>query len=390
MTRFFARKSASILCLSAAGLLTIGMVMLFSASAYARDGHGDTLFFLRKQSVWLVLGLMAATFAALVDYQIWRRLWLPLWILSLVLLALCFVPGIGMKLNGSWRWVRLGPMSFQPSEVAKFAAVLFAAHWFARIEGRQREFLRGIVVPVLVVGPLMALILMEADLGTTALMGFTLVGMMFIAGTNLLWLSPLGLGAMGGILYIATRMPERMGRLVAFLYPEQHRDGAGFQQFQGLVAFGSGGFEGVGLGNGRQKMHYLPYAHTDFILPMVGEELGLRATLAIAFGFLLFVAAGCAIAMHARDRFGSLLAAGLTMCIASQAAINIAVTTCLLPNKGMPLPFISAGGSNLCLCLFALGVMVSIHRASPVFRGERELKDTPRPVPAVPAAPRPA
>ncbi|OAI43264.1 hypothetical protein AYO41_02250 [Verrucomicrobia bacterium SCGC AG-212-E04] len=389
MTQFFARKSASILCLSAAGLLTIGLVMLFSASAYARDSHGDTLFFIRKQGVWLGLGLCAATFAALTDYRIWRRLWLPLWLLALVLLALCFVPGIGMKLNGSWRWVRLGPISFQPSEIAKFAAVLFTAHWFSRIEGKQREFFRGIVVPVIVVGAMMALIILEADLGTTALMGFTLVGMMFIAGTNLLWLSPVGLGAMGGILYVATRMPERMGRLMAFLYPEQHRDGAGFQQFQGLVAFGSGGLEGVGLGSGRQKMHYLPYAHTDFILPMVGEELGLRATLAIAFGFLLFVAAGCSIAMHARDRFGSLLAAGLTMCIATQAAINIAVTTCLLPNKGMPLPFISAGGSNLCLCLFALGLLISIHRASPVYRGEKEPATPPKGTPATAAA-RPA
>jgi cell division protein FtsW len=185
---------------------------------------------------------------------------------------------------------------------------------------------------------------------------------MFIAGTNLALLSALSLGGVGAIFYLATHIAERNGRVMAFLHPEQYKMTAGLQQMQALIAWGSGGIDGLGLGNGRQKMSYLPYAHTDFIFPIVGEELGLRFSLIVVFLFLLVIICGMTIALHARDRFGLLLASGIVSLIAFQAAINIGVVTSLLPNKGLPLPFVSYGGSNLVVALFAVGVLLNIYR----------------------------
>jgi cell division protein FtsW len=185
---------------------------------------------------------------------------------------------------------------------------------------------------------------------------------MFIAGTNLIFLGTLSLGGVGAILYLATQIAERHSRLLAFLHPEDYKLTAGLQQMQALIAWGSGGIEGLGLGNGRQKMSYLPYAHTDFIFPIVGEELGLRFSLLVIFLFVLVIVCGLAIAIHARDRFGLLLASGIVSLIAFQAAINIGVVTSLLPNKGLPLPFVSYGGSNLVVALFSIGLLLNIYR----------------------------
>jgi cell division protein FtsW len=170
------------------------------------------------------------------------------------------------------------------------------------------------------------------------------------------------MSGLAAILFVATTMPERMGRLSAFMDPERYKEGAGLQQMQALIAWGSGGLEGLGLGNGRQKMLYLPYAHTDFIFPMIGEELGLRISLLVVFLFVLIIVCGTLIALHAKDRFGLLLGAGIVSLLALQAAVNIGVTTSLLPNKGLPLPFISYGGSNLAACLFCVGLLLSIYR----------------------------
>jgi cell division protein FtsW len=185
---------------------------------------------------------------------------------------------------------------------------------------------------------------------------------MFIAGTNLFLLGGVSVAGLGGILFIATQMSERMSRLAAFVDPERFKDDAGLQQMQALIAWGSGGMEGLGLGNGRQKMLYLPYAHTDFIFPMIGEELGLRISLLVVFLFVVIIVCGLMIALHAKDRHGLLLGCGIVSLLGLQAAVNIGVTTSLLPNKGLPLPFISYGGSNLAACLFGIGVLVNIYR----------------------------
>ncbi|HEY2144394.1 MAG TPA: putative lipid II flippase FtsW [Candidatus Udaeobacter sp.] len=356
------RKSAYILFLAVLGLLVIGIVMLFSTSAFARDSHGDVYFFIKRQAMWFGVGLVVCVFAALIDYHLWQRTWWLWFGLAVAVLTLCYVPHIGMRLNGSRRWIGLGPITVQPSELAKLAAVFFLAAWFARYEQPNRKLLLGFILPLAIISLPAVLVLGEVDLGTTALIGTTAFVVMFIAGTNPVWLGAMSLAGLGGLLVVATQISERMGRLSAFLHPQQFKEDAGLQQMQALIAWGSGGMEGLGLGNGRQKMLYLPYAHTDFIFPIVGEELGLRFSLLVVFLFAVIIVCGTMIALHAKDRFGLLLGCGVVSLLALQAAVNIGVTTSLLPNKGLPLPFISYGGSNLVACMFGVGLLLNIYR----------------------------
>ena len=356
------KNSAFILVACVAALVSIGLVMLFSTRAYAHDAHGDAYYFLKRQAAWLAIGIVTCTVAALVDYHLWAKSWLVLFLAAATLLALCFVHHVGLRLNGSSRWIKLGPVVFQPSELGKLAAVVALAWWFTHFEKRSRQFLHGFVLPMLLVGVLMALIVREEDLGTTMLIGATMVAVMFVAGSNPIYMALLAVAGFMGILRIATHMTERMARLVAFLDLQHHKDAAGLQQWESLKAFGLGGVSGLGLGDSVEKMQYLPYAHTDFIFPIIGEELGLFATLLIVLAFLLVTMSGVLIALQARDRFGMLLGFGLAINVALQACVNIGMTTALLPNKGMPLPFISSGGSNLCLCLLFTGVLLNIYR----------------------------
>src|SRR5438132_681100 len=356
------RKSAYFLFLAVLGMLVIGIVMLFSTSAFAKDSHGDMYFFVKRQAIWLGVGFVVCAAAAMIDYHFWLRTWWIWFALALVALAFCFVPHFGMRINGSRRWVSLGPATFQPSEIAKIAVIFFLAAWFATREKECSRFLQGFVIPFAIVCSAMLLIVTEVDLGTTALIGATMFVIMFVAGTSPVLLGLLSLGGIGGILFVATRMSERMSRLSAFMDPEKFKDDAGLQQMQALIAWGSGGMEGLGLGNGRQKMLYLPYAHTDFIFPMIGEELGLRVSLLVVFLFVVIIVCGMLIALHAKDRVGLLLACGIISLIGLQAAVNIGVTTSLLPNKGLPLPFVSYGGSNLVACLFGVGLLLNIYR----------------------------
>jgi len=377
------RKSAYILFLAVLGLLVIGIVMLFSTSAYARDSHGDVYFFIKRQAIWIGIGLVGCIFAALVNYQFWHKTWWLWFAVALGVLALCYIPHIGMRINGSRRWIGYGPITFQPSELAKIVTIFFLAAWFARGEKPDGNVFSGFIIPLVIIGLPAALVLGEVDLGTTALIAATTFVIMFIAGTNPLWLGGLAFVALSGLILVATQISERMGRLSAFLHPQNYKDDAGLQQMQALIAWGSGGMDGLGLGNGRQKMLYLPYAHTDFIFPIIGEELGLRFSLLVVFLFVVIIVCGVMIALHARDRFGLLLGCGIVSLLALQAAVNIGVTTSLLPNKGLPLPFISYGGSNLVACMFGIGVLVNIYRQgilepTPVKRATMNAKVTPR------------
>lgn len=357
-----ARNPALILALGVAALVTLGVVMLFSVGAYAHESKGDMYFFLKHQSYWLAFGLVLCAGATMVDYHVWSRIRWPLFALAVVLLILCFVPGVKHPLNGSWRWIKIGSATFQPSELAKLSAIITLAAYFCQYEKHSAKFLRGFVLPLALVAVLMGFIVREEDLGATMLIGATAVGMMFIAGSNPIYIALMTICGSGGILYIAFHMPERLARLVAFLDLEKYKDSAGLQQWESLKAFGSGGIKGLGLGEGVEKMQYLPYAHTEFIFSIIGEELGLRVTLLVVFTFLLVTLCGILISMQARDRFGMLLAFGLIISIGLQASINIGMTTALLPNKGMSLPFISAGGSNLCLCLLFVGILLNIYK----------------------------
>lgn len=370
-------RTAYILILSMVSLLAIGIVMLQSTGAFARDSHGDMYYFVRRQAFWLCIGLAAMVGASLTDYRWWGKFWPYLFGLAAVLLVLCFVPPIGMRINGSWRWINLGFASFQPSELAKVATLVFLAWWYHRHENETKTFLRGFLMPLAAVGVLVGLIALEVDLGASALIGLTTLCVMFVAGASMLWLAPMLAVGLTALVYAVLHNPERFARILAFLDPEKFRLDEGLQQWQAMVAFGAGGVSGVGLGNGRLKMLYLPYAHTDFIFPMIGEELGLRFTLLTVFCFLLILLSGALIAMNAKDRFGMLLGFGITVIIALQAAINIGVTTSLLPNKGMPLPFISYGGSNLAVTMLLVGILLNINR-----QGRRMPTPRARAVPA--------
>src|SRR2546423_782543 len=356
------RKSAYFLFLAVLGMLVIGIVTLLSTSAFAKDCRGDMYFFVKRQAIWLGVGFVVCAAAAMIDYHFWLRTWWIWFALALVALAFCFVPHIGMRINGSRRWVSLGPATFQPSEIAKVAVIFFLAAWFATREKECSHFLQGFVIPFAIVCSALLLIVTEVDLGTTALIGATMFVVMFVAGTHPALLGILSLGGAGGILFVATPMSERMARLAASTDPERLNDDAGLQRLQMLIACASGGMEGLGLGNGRQKMLYLPYAHTDFIFPMIGEELGLRISLLVVFLFVVIIVCGLMIALHAKDRHGLLLGCGIVSLLGLQAAVNIGVTTSLLPNKGLPLPFISYGGSNLAACLFGIGLLLNIYR----------------------------
>jgi cell division protein FtsW len=356
------RSSIYILLLSVVGLVTLGVVMLFSTSAFAQDSHGDIYYFVKRQGIWLFIGLCGCMAGALTDYHLWRRSWAIWFGVSALLLALCFVPHVGMRINGSHRWINLHLAPFQPSELAKIATIFFLAWWFSRQETNPRNLFHGFVIPMSGVCLLVGLIAMEVDLGTSAQIGAMALVLCYVAGANGFLLFGLFGAGLAGLISIALLIPERAARMMTFLHPANDKLGKGLQQWQALIAFGSGGFDGLGLGEGRQKMLYLPYAHTDFIFPMIGEELGLRFTWLVLMGYILIILSGGLIAANAKDRFGKLLAVGIILLISLQAAVNIGMTTSLLPNKGMPLPFISYGGSNLAVCLFMVGILVNIHR----------------------------
>ena len=356
------RKSIYFLVLAVAALLVLGIVMLFSTGAFAQDSHGDPIFFLKRQSLWLAVGMVACVIGAIVDYQFWQRTWWMWFAAAAILLALCFVPHVGMRINGARRWVNFRVLTFQPSDFAKIAAIAFLAYWYSKHEHDSGTFLKGFLAPIAITGILMALIAREIDMGTTALIGGTMFVVMFVAGSSLKFIAPLAVGGIAGTLYLGFHMKDRLGRMLAFMDLDKYKETYGLQQWQALIAFGSGGVHGLGLGNGVEKMSYLPFAHTDFIFPMVGEELGLCATLGVVFCYLVIIVFGTVIAVQARDRFGMLFGFGVVVMLALQAALNIGVTTSLLPNKGLPLPFISYGGSNLVFCMLGVGILINIYR----------------------------
>ena len=344
-------------------LLTVGVVMLFSTSSiYARDRYGDAHYLLKRQLVWMTLGGLGCAVAAAMPYSKWRPLAPVLLIAVAVLLLLALVPGIGMKVGGARRWINLRVIRFQPSEFAKLALMIWLAHWLAKEKRRLDRPDRGFVVPMVVLGTLLVLVLAEPDFGSTALLAAAAFTLMFVAGVRLRYLVPTILTGAAGFLALMLHNPERLRRLLAFIHLDQYKEGAGYQAWQAVLAFGSGGVHGLGLGNSRQKMFYLPEAHTDFIFPIIGEELGLIGTGLILLGFVVLLACGVAVARRAPDLFGQYLGLGIVFLIAFQVLINVGVVTAWLPTKGLPLPFISFGGSNMLVSLWCVGILLSIFR----------------------------
>jgi cell division protein FtsW len=360
---FMQRNVAYLLLIVMLGLIALGLVMLTSTSAVlAASDMSGVYSNLRKQCVWLIIGGVVCVFLSRYDYQ--KVLRFAPWLAGVagLLLVLCFVPHLGARVNGSPRWLRMAGWSYQPSEFAKLALVFFLSWWVGRNQRYVRELGRGFLVPLACTLPLLYLVHKQQDLGTTAMMLGIVVVMMFCAGTRLTYLLPVPVIGVAVILITSVFIPQRLARWMAFLHPELYKSGAGYQQWQALIALGSGGLGGRGLGNSVQKMYYLPEVNTDFVFPIIGEELGMWVALAIVLSFLVMTLCSGWITMHAPDNSGVLLGTGLTVMIALQALMNFAVVTSLMPCKGLPLPFISYGGSNLLTCLAAIGILFNLHR----------------------------
>ena len=345
------------------GLLGFGIVMVYSSSAVsAYVNYNDSYYFLKRQMIWATLGLLAMLFTMNVDYHAWRTLAKPAMIVTLILLVLVLIPGLGKVVNGARRWLGFGSHYLQPSEIAKLAMVLFTANSLAKSQDKISSFTKGIVPQLVMLLVIFGLILKEPDLGTALVIGGTVFILLFAAGAKLSHLGSLGAVGVAGIIGAILVEPYRLKRLLAFSDPWADPLNSGYHIIQSLYAIGSGGLFGVGLGRSREKFLYLPEPHTDFIFAILGEELGFIGTATVIILFFLLAWRGYKIAISAPDIFGSLLAGGITSIIVLQALMNIAVVTASMPVTGIPLPFISFGGSALIFTLAAVGILLNISR----------------------------
>jgi len=344
-----------------------GLVMVFSASGVVAEmKYADSTYYLQRQIVWMILGFGVLFAGSHFDYRQWKQ-WVP-WIVAACLGGLLLVLAVGPQINGARRWLTFGFFSVQPAEMVKLAVVLYLAAFLANPNRRITDWRRGFLPPVAVVGGLCAFIVVEPDLGSIVVIGSVFVCMMYVAGARLQHLAYLGLSMLlGGFVLIVTS-PERWERLTTFLNPFQDRQGAGYQLVQSLLALENGGIFGVGLGQGKQKLLYLPEGHTDFVLALLGEELGLIGTLGVLALFAILVFKGFRVAALAPDMFGRFLALGITMLLAIQAMINAGVVSGMLPTKGLTLPLVSYGGSSLLTTMLAIGILLNIARQGPAVR----------------------
>ncbi len=348
-----------ILILAVASLTLLGFIILFSATQ-AHTGGPQTI--VRKQAVWLTLALLACGFTAFLNMDFLRPLAWPLAGLVGGLLLLVLVPGVGVTVNGARRWLDLGPMNMQVSDFAKISMIFLLAHYLAANQRYLDSFFKGFFIPFCIVGTFFVLVMAEPDFGTAFLLGLVGCTMLFLAGVRLLYLMP-SLAAGGALFAVAIFLdPVRMRRITAFLDVEAHKSDGAYQLWQGILAFGAGGMNGVGLGNGRQQNSFLPEAHTDFIFPIIGEELGLLFSGGAVALFLLIFVLSLVKLRRAPNMFQFLFAAGAILLITSQALINIGVTTGCLPTKGMSLPFISYGGSGLVTMFILTGILINCFR----------------------------
>ncbi len=345
-------------------LLMCGLVSLFSASYYTFQDSGDAYAKVRQQLAGIALGTAALTACSRIPYRFYRRPWVILSLLagSAALLALVLIPGIGVLANGSRRWLNLAGMSFQPSEFAKFAMIVYMANALCNKGERVRRFFTGLLPVLLVPGVMFLMILEQPNLSTAGSILIVAFVMVAVAGARVHHLGVLGLGGMALGLYYAWSEPYRRERLLSFRDPFAQMSDEGYQLSQSLIAFGSGGLFGMGLGQGRQKTAYLPYPESDFIFASIAEDFGLVGCLCVVALFLAFVYAGLRVALRCPDRFGSLLAAGITAMIGVQAFLNMGVVVGILPTTGLPLPFFSAGGTSVAIFMAAVGVLLNISR----------------------------
>lgn len=359
------RHCSIILCAAVAALTALGLIMLTSTGAWVPD-HGP-YHFVGRQSGMVVIGVAGAFLAAFYPIENLRKYAPAMFAVVCVMLILCYIPGIGVEKYGSKRWIQLpGLPQFQPSELAKMVTIICLSTWLARWQTEVQTFWRGFVIPGMIAGIPIVLIAGETDVGSALSLSVAVAALLFCVGTRLIYLVPTTLAAVGGAVFYVMNNPNRWGRIEAWLDLENpvHQLDRGMQQWRALLALGNGGPWGVGLGNGSEKFGTLTFAHIDFIFPVVGEELGLPFTLGAVLCYVLIAVAGCGIALQANTIFSRCVALGLTCVIVVPAIQNIGVTTAMLPNDGLPLPFVSYGGTSLIFSLAAVGMLVGIHLRS--------------------------
>jgi cell division protein FtsW len=342
-------------------LVSVGVVMVYSASAIiAADRFSDPFFFLKKQLFWALLGFAALWGAMRLDYRRLERLVVPLLVVSLALLVLVLVPPFGQEINGTRRWFRIGPLSFQPVELAKFSLVLYLASFLTRRHETVGTFWQGLLPPLVVAGLMAFLTLAQPDLGNSLALIMLALGLAYLAGARVRHMLAVAALALPLVAVAIAMKPYRLRRMTAFLNPWADPQGSGFQIIQSFLALGSGGWLGRGLGESRQKLFYLPEPYTDFIFAIIGEELGLIGAAAVVALFAVLVWRGLRVGLGAPDAFGAYLALGLTIMLATETLVNLGVVTGALPTKGLPLPYISFGGSALLTTMFSTGVLLNI------------------------------
>jgi cell division protein FtsW len=345
-------------------LICIGVVMIYSASCiYAWERYHDGFFFLKRHLSFILIGTTLAFFMMSFDYRHLRRFAKPILLTALVLLVLVLIPGLGREVSGARRWFRFKFISFQPSEFANLAVIIYVADFLARKKDTIKSFVWGFLPVILALGCVALFILAQPDLGTTLALGVVVFIMLFIAGARLRHMMYMLLPSIPLLYFLIFSVPYRRMRIMAFLNPWADPKGSGFQIIQSQIALGSGGIFGVGLGHSKQKLFFLPAAHTDFIFSIIGEEAGLIGTIGVIALFIYFIQQGLKIVKFAPEKFGYFLSLGLVSMITLKAIVNIGVTCALFPTKGLPLPFISYGGSSFIFDMISVGILLNIARA---------------------------
>jgi cell division protein FtsW len=364
LERLEARKPDYLLLASTIALLVLGTLMVYSASfVVAHNEFNDDAYFLVRQLIWVGAGGVGLLLAARIDYRRWRSLSLPIMFICIGMLVLVLVPGIGASSYGAVRWLKLGPVQIQPSEIAKLAMTLYLADWLARRGPIVGELLKGLLPFAIIVGIVAALVAIQPDLGTTAIIIMVAACVFFVGGANLVHIALLGAAGVGaGLVVLAHLSGYQLERIRAFLDPWSDIQGSGWHTAQGLIALGSGGLFGSGLGNGLQKYYWVPNAHTDAIFAIIGEELGLVGCVGVLLLFGVVAWRGFLIAWRGPDAFARLFASGLTCMLTIQTLVNIAVVTNSLPYTGVTLPLVSFGGSSTVISLVAIGLLLNISR----------------------------
>jgi len=343
-------------------LVAFGCLMVYSASYYdAMVNHGDKWLFARRQILSAVIGLVAMCAISFIDFNKLKKLWLAAYLVGFFLLVLVLVPGIGMEVLGARRWLNLPGFTIQPSEIAKFSFVLFAAWYMARSTKKNKNLLdmAWVFVAVLIYA---ALIMFQPNFSTTMVLLMVMGVLIFVGGLDLKQYLLLAFPAIAGFIALMVAEPYRMRRLTAFINPWENPLEEGFQLIQSLYSLASGGFFGVGLFQSRQKLLFLPFSESDFIFSIIGEELGFFGAGLTVLAFMFILWRGIRISMRAENRFGCYLAVGISLTICIQAMVNIAVVSGAIPPTGLPLPFISAGGTSLIVFMSAVGVLLNISR----------------------------